>query len=205
MTTIKVQADKPGAKINPAMWGIFFEDINFGADGGLYAELVKNRAFEFPDPLMGWTKISPSKARGQISVRRTILYNSQSALRAHPIRRHAHFGVSNEGFRGMGVRKAKPITSPPKFAECPVRRFCLCNSIAPTALAGLGAAGGVFRHLEKMHGDIAPHRYRRKTRLLCLWKARVRLTSIWCRSSRKTPGRSGPAVCARTWCRRWPT
>ena len=36
------------------MWGIFFEDINFGADGGLYAELVKNRSFEFPDPLMGW-------------------------------------------------------------------------------------------------------------------------------------------------------
>ena len=33
--TVEVQADKPGAKINPAMWGIFFEDINFGADGGI--------------------------------------------------------------------------------------------------------------------------------------------------------------------------
>ena len=33
------------------MWGVFFEDINFGADGGLYAELVKNRGFEFPEPL----------------------------------------------------------------------------------------------------------------------------------------------------------
>jgi hypothetical protein len=46
---IRVDAGKPGARINPAMWGIFFEDINFGADGGLYAELVKNRGFEFPD------------------------------------------------------------------------------------------------------------------------------------------------------------
>ena len=36
------------------MYGIFFEDINFGADGGLYAELVKNRSFEFPQPLVGW-------------------------------------------------------------------------------------------------------------------------------------------------------
>ena len=54
MVKITVQADRPGAKINPAMWGIFFEDINFGADGGLYAELVKNRAFEFPHALMGW-------------------------------------------------------------------------------------------------------------------------------------------------------
>ena len=51
--TLTVQTDQPGAQLNPGMWGIFFEDINFGADGGLYAELVKNRGFEFPDPLMG--------------------------------------------------------------------------------------------------------------------------------------------------------
>ncbi len=36
------------------MYGIFFEDIDFGADGGLYAELVKNRSFEFPQPFVGW-------------------------------------------------------------------------------------------------------------------------------------------------------
>ncbi|MET0553485.1 MAG: alpha-L-arabinofuranosidase, partial [Vicinamibacteria bacterium] len=46
--TLRVQADRPGPRVNPAMWGIFFEDINLGADGGLYAELVKNRSFEFP-------------------------------------------------------------------------------------------------------------------------------------------------------------
>jgi hypothetical protein len=47
-TTLTIHADRPGAKINPAMWGIFFEDINFGADGGLYAELVKIAALNFP-------------------------------------------------------------------------------------------------------------------------------------------------------------
>ena len=67
--TVTVSVDQPGAQINPAMWGVFFEDINFGADGGLYAELVKNRGFEFPDPLMGWTKISPSLAKGELTVR----------------------------------------------------------------------------------------------------------------------------------------
>jgi len=36
------------------MYGIFFEDINYAADGGLYGELVKNRSFEFPQHLMGW-------------------------------------------------------------------------------------------------------------------------------------------------------
>src|SRR6188472_2925101 len=54
--TVTVQVDKPGADISPTMFGIFFEDINFGADGGLYPERVKNRSFEFPEPLMGWQK-----------------------------------------------------------------------------------------------------------------------------------------------------
>ncbi len=49
---LNVAADQAGPRINPAMWGIFFEDINFGADGGVYAELVKNRSFEFIAPLM---------------------------------------------------------------------------------------------------------------------------------------------------------
>ena len=49
-----IQANKPGAEIQPTMYGIFFEDINFGADGGLYAEMVEIRSFEFPQRLMGW-------------------------------------------------------------------------------------------------------------------------------------------------------
>jgi hypothetical protein len=36
------------------MYGLFFEDINFAANGGLYAKLVKNRSFDFPQNLMGW-------------------------------------------------------------------------------------------------------------------------------------------------------
>jgi hypothetical protein len=74
--TILIQADQPGADINPAMWGIFFEDINFGADGGLCAELVKNRSFEFPDPLTGWSRISPSLARGRLSIRDDSPFNA---------------------------------------------------------------------------------------------------------------------------------
>jgi hypothetical protein len=44
---ITVQFDKPGAAISPTMFGLFFEDINFGADGGIYPERIKNRSFEF--------------------------------------------------------------------------------------------------------------------------------------------------------------
>jgi alpha-N-arabinofuranosidase len=106
--SITIQADQPGAKINPAMWGAFFEDINFGADGGLYAELVKNRGFEFPDPLMGWIKISPSLAKGDLSVRDDASFDTNNP---HYVRLQsegtAPFGLSNEGFRGMGVRKGE--------------------------------------------------------------------------------------------------
>ena len=102
---LTVQVDQPGAKINPAMWGVFFEDINLGADGGLYAELVKNRGFEFPDPLMGWSKLSPSKARGTLTIHTNEPFNSKNR---HILRIESQggdlFGIANEGFRGIGVR-----------------------------------------------------------------------------------------------------
>ena len=53
-TVMEVNTKKLGAPIQPTMYGLFFEDINYAADGGLYGELVKNRSFEFPDRLMGW-------------------------------------------------------------------------------------------------------------------------------------------------------
>ena len=108
MPAITIQAGQPGAKINPAMWGIFFEDINFGADGGLYAELVKNRAFEFPDALMGWTKLSPSKARGELSIREDRPFNAANRHYLHIESEGKDlFGVANEGFRGMGVKQGE--------------------------------------------------------------------------------------------------
>jgi alpha-L-arabinofuranosidase len=105
---ISVAVDQPGAKLNPAMWGIFFEDINFGADGGLYAEMIKNRGFEFPEPMMGWTKISPSNARGQLSIRDENPFNTANP---HYLRVESEgkdvIGIANEGFRGIGVTKGE--------------------------------------------------------------------------------------------------
>ena len=61
---ISVDAAHAGAAISPAMFGIFFEDINFGADGGLYPELVKNRSFEFQEPLTGWHEVMGFSTKG---------------------------------------------------------------------------------------------------------------------------------------------
>ena len=106
--TLTIQADQPGAKINPAMWGIFFEDINLGADGGLYAELIKNRAFEFPEPLMGWHKLSPSKSVGTLAIRDENPFNAKNP---HYLRIESQgkdlFGIANEGFRGIGVKQGE--------------------------------------------------------------------------------------------------
>ena len=98
-----VNAGAPGAVIQPDMWGIFFEDINFGADGGMYAELVKNRSFDFTNsPLMGWLSY------GLVEVR-----NDGGPFERNPnyVRLTGKWelltgtGLINEGFRGMGIRE----------------------------------------------------------------------------------------------------
>jgi len=108
-TQLTVQANKPITNVPPNMWGIFFEDINFAADGGLYAELVKNRSFEFFTPLMGWKEIKQNKDTGHI-----LIVNRTEANTANP--RYAaltvdapngSYGLSNEGFRGMGITKGQ--------------------------------------------------------------------------------------------------
>jgi alpha-L-arabinofuranosidase len=103
---LAVDLDKPGVALNRGMWGIFFEDINFGADGGMYAELVKNRGFEFPDPLMGWFTLHPQAAPGSIAVRDD---SPAFAKNPHYVRIECAggkqpFGLASEGFRGIGVK-----------------------------------------------------------------------------------------------------
>ena len=106
--TLTINVSNPGATIQPTMWGVFFEDINFAADGGIYAELVKNRSFQFYWPLMGWETVNENKADGNIQV-----YNSEDVtVNPRYIRISNHtagtsFGLRNEGFRGMGIRKGE--------------------------------------------------------------------------------------------------
>ena len=95
-----VQANKIGAEIQPTMYGHFFEDINYGADGGLYAELIKNRSFEFPQNFMGWNVF------GNV----TLLDDGPFDKNPHYVRLgdpgHAHkrTGIENEGFFGIGIK-----------------------------------------------------------------------------------------------------
>lgn len=95
-----VQANKIGAEIQPTMYGHFLEDINFAADGGLYAELVKNRSFEFPQNLMGWRTFGNVALKDDGPFERNPHY-----VRLSPAGHGAKCtGIENEGFFGIGVK-----------------------------------------------------------------------------------------------------
>jgi alpha-L-arabinofuranosidase len=110
---LTVQVNKPTADIQPTMWGIFFEDINMAADGGIYAELVKNRSFEFTKPLMGW-KVQQKKAvEGAVQVvnRPDKETTNPRYLQVTLQQANGHdLGLTNEGFRGMGIKKGITYT-----------------------------------------------------------------------------------------------
>ena len=93
---------KPGAVIQPTMYGIFFEDINFGADGGLYAEMVENRSFEFPQRLMGWQTFG-DVTLGDV---RPAFDRNPHYVTLRGITHHEKAtGVENNGFFGMGFKQ----------------------------------------------------------------------------------------------------
>ncbi len=100
-----IKTNEVKAKVSPSMWGLFFEDINMGADGGLYAELVSNRSFELDVPMTGWKEVGDEHAAGNY-----LILNRGDTNKAN--RRYitlestkGNYGLSNSGFRGMGLKK----------------------------------------------------------------------------------------------------
>lgn len=111
--SLTVQVSKPGAAVNKNMYGLFFEDINFAADGGLYPELVKNKSFETDARLIGWKALQGAANLDAYTVR-----NEQgiSPTNSHYLRlttragASGEAGIENEGFRGMGVKAGEGYT-----------------------------------------------------------------------------------------------
>ena len=112
--TITVETHKLGAPIQPTMYGIFFEDINYAADGGLYAELVINRSFEFPNPFAGWD------ISGKVSLQNDGPFDKNPHyVRLAPSGHHdKHTMIENHGFFGMGLKKGAEYRFT-VWARCP--------------------------------------------------------------------------------------
>lgn len=109
--SLNINADNEIHDISELLFGIFFEDINFAADGGLYAEKVVNRSFEFgdtakDDQLYGWKTVDDAEANVIIddtvnslneNNRNYLIVSNQSESLA---------GVANTGFLdGMSIIK----------------------------------------------------------------------------------------------------
>jgi len=107
--SLEVNTKNIKAKIPETLFGIFYEDINFAADGGLYAELVKNRSFEFYLPKTGWDEpgvnaygFNPESGSSSLLKYGTDTGN-QTYLRVH-VSNSDGYALINEGFRGMGIK-----------------------------------------------------------------------------------------------------
>lgn len=117
----EVQGSK---KIGDMLFGLFFEDINYSADGGLYAELVQNRSFEYNpaerrgwNPLSYWDYISPGFSIGRISVETKnpvhpnnphyIVLDAEVVGNYEQFEGEAGVGIRNTGFGGMIIREGE--------------------------------------------------------------------------------------------------
>jgi alpha-N-arabinofuranosidase len=96
------------AKVPATLWGLFFEDINRAADGGLYAEMVENRSFDFPKPMTAWGAWPANRPRDGIF----LVVNQAAEDLADPkylavnIRATDTVGLLNAGFdEGMVFKK----------------------------------------------------------------------------------------------------
>jgi len=103
---IEIQAGEPGHAVSPLLHGIFFEDINYGADGGLYAELVQNRSFEHAEHFYAYGKVTRGDAAGDLSIETEQPLNTKNPhyLRLSVRKAGQGFGVANYGYGGIAVK-----------------------------------------------------------------------------------------------------
>lgn len=112
---VRIDCTKPGTPLSPHLYGLFFEDINYSADGGLYAELVQNRSFEYHSvdgndprgrgfhPLFAWEKIERGGAKGEIAISDAAPLNARNRryLTLRVTEPGQGVGVANSGFDGV--------------------------------------------------------------------------------------------------------
>ena len=101
-SVMEVNTKKLGAPIQSTMYGIFFEDINYAADGGLYGELIKNRSFEFPQHLMGWqtfgcVDVEDDHAPFERCPHYVVLSDPGHKDRRTGLVNEGYFGIANKG------------------------------------------------------------------------------------------------------------
>ena len=98
--------------VSKNLYGIFYEDINYAADGGLYGEMVQNRSFEYQDsklvPTDKWTNVSlAGKSKSRIKGAKDNPLNKNNPVYASLAVKQAGDGICNKGYTGMSFEKGK--------------------------------------------------------------------------------------------------
>jgi alpha-L-arabinofuranosidase len=106
---ITVNVDKPTHRVSPTLWGIFFEDINLSADGGVYPELVRNRSFDASDKPEYWEAVGEHASQVELRIDASQPLNplNRTGLR---LRSPEPFTLENKGFWGMNVVEGRGYT-----------------------------------------------------------------------------------------------
>lgn len=108
---MNINSTQRGPLTSPYQWGLFFEEINHAGDGGLYAELVRNRSFEESQYDAGWQKVNNSTISLCTTEKTPLLNHAQNAcldLYTTSSTSEANkSGIRNEGFWGMKFEKGK--------------------------------------------------------------------------------------------------
>ncbi|MFO0891791.1 MAG: alpha-L-arabinofuranosidase C-terminal domain-containing protein [Isosphaeraceae bacterium] len=105
---ITVHADRKGPDVSPLLYGIFFEDINCSADGGLYAELVRNRSFEDAETPEHWSILGGGVAKVEAAIDTSSplsTKNKRSLKVTVDAPGIAAAGIVNQGYWGIAVQK----------------------------------------------------------------------------------------------------
>ena len=110
--TITIQANQPAANISSNLFGIFFEEISMAGDGGIYAELVRNRSFEDAATPAQWTLVTNGAATGSWSIDMSLplsASNSQSLklTKASGTSGSTSIGAVNNGYYGIPLVSGK--------------------------------------------------------------------------------------------------
>lgn len=109
-TRLVIDAHPPGTLISPKLFGIFYEDLNHAGEGGVYAELVKNRSFNHPEALNGWSMVTGEDAEGTIGPAYVPEQNPVNpwALRLQIVDALlGRVGMANDGYWGIPVAEGR--------------------------------------------------------------------------------------------------
>lgn len=104
--TVSIQVNQPGAVVSSNLFGIFFEEINFAGEGGLYGEMVRNRAFYSSTSPYYWTNQIEGTATGSMTVDPTQPLNTNipNSLKLTMLSGQGSVGAANSGFWGMNLQ-----------------------------------------------------------------------------------------------------